>query len=394
MVTMSGRGTITSRTTVSPNSMIEWMRARSSVSMTSPSTATSAMASSSDSVTAEPRYCPCSPMSRLARPMRPPDTIRTGQKRTRAETSGALNRAARSGWCTAQFFGHRLAEHEDDHDLEDGGRRPPPRPRTSWAARMPTRVATTSWQISTSSSTGLRNPWGFSVSRTSTLAPRRPSSTRAMALARLIRTRLVSARASRAEAASSTTTTTEQHHVAGGEGAGGRSARRGRAVTRPRGSSGSSSCCSRRSIRSASSSTSWSMPSRWRMPCTTSRAISSSKVTPCSTALRAATAGQITTSPSRSSRPVSASMDAGSGATLVGRSPAAVRPRPRWGRRGRRSGPACRGTARSARRWSASSTNSSETSVSLDDPLGLQHRRASCAHRSTATGWSACSSAA
>ena len=55
-VTMSGRGTITSRTTVSPNSMIEWMRARSSVSMASPSRATSAMASSSDSVTRVPRY--------------------------------------------------------------------------------------------------------------------------------------------------------------------------------------------------------------------------------------------------------------------------------------------------------------------------------------------------
>ena len=54
MVTMSGRGTMTSRTTVSPNSMMEWMRARSSVSMTSPSTATSAMARSSDSVTAAP----------------------------------------------------------------------------------------------------------------------------------------------------------------------------------------------------------------------------------------------------------------------------------------------------------------------------------------------------
>ena len=44
-------------------------------------------------------------MSRLASPMRAPETIRTGQNRTMAETSGALNSAARSGWCTAQFFG-------------------------------------------------------------------------------------------------------------------------------------------------------------------------------------------------------------------------------------------------------------------------------------------------
>ena len=82
-----------------------------------------------------------------------------------------------------------------------------PQAPNSCEARMPTRVATTSWQMSTSSSTGLRKPWGSSVRRSSTLAPRRPSSTRAMALARLMRTRLVSARASTAEAASSTTTT-------------------------------------------------------------------------------------------------------------------------------------------------------------------------------------------
>ena len=78
MVTMSGRGTITSRTTVSPNSMMEWMRARSSVSITSPSRATSAMASSSDSVTLDPRYWPFSPMSRLARPIRAPETTPDG----------------------------------------------------------------------------------------------------------------------------------------------------------------------------------------------------------------------------------------------------------------------------------------------------------------------------
>ena len=44
--TMSGRGTMTSRTTVSPKSMMEWMRVRSSCSMTSSSAASSAMARS------------------------------------------------------------------------------------------------------------------------------------------------------------------------------------------------------------------------------------------------------------------------------------------------------------------------------------------------------------
>ena len=68
---MSGRGTITSRTTASPKSMIEWMKARSVVSITSSAWATSAMASSSDSVTLErATFSPPRPMSRLASPIR------------------------------------------------------------------------------------------------------------------------------------------------------------------------------------------------------------------------------------------------------------------------------------------------------------------------------------
>ena len=167
---MSGRGTITSRTTVSPNSMIERMKARSSVSITSPSTATSAMASSSDSVTPDPRYWPCSPMSRLARPISAPDTIRTGQNRTTAETSGALNRAARSGWCTAQFFGTASPSTKMTTISNTVAAATPQAPNQLWA-RIPTRVATTSWQMRTMRRTGLRNPWGFSVSRTSDLRP-------------------------------------------------------------------------------------------------------------------------------------------------------------------------------------------------------------------------------
>ncbi len=49
--TMSGRGTMTSRTTVSPKSMMEWMRVRSSRSITSWDAAASAMANSSCSDT-------------------------------------------------------------------------------------------------------------------------------------------------------------------------------------------------------------------------------------------------------------------------------------------------------------------------------------------------------
>ena len=47
---MSGRGVITSRATVSPKSMMEWMKERSSRSITFSSWATSAMAFSSESV--------------------------------------------------------------------------------------------------------------------------------------------------------------------------------------------------------------------------------------------------------------------------------------------------------------------------------------------------------
>ena len=131
-----------------------------------------------------------------------------GRDQRGAEQGGPL------GVVDGPVLRHRLAEDEDDHDLEDGGRDHAPGAEPAVRPGCPTRVATTSWQMSTSSRTGLRKPWGFSVRRTSTLAPRRPSSTRAMALARLMRTRLVSARASMAEAASSTTTTTMRIHVA------------------------------------------------------------------------------------------------------------------------------------------------------------------------------------
>ena len=52
--TMSGRGTITSRTTVSPNSKIEWMSSRSSVSIDASCAATSAIVRISSSVTNGP----------------------------------------------------------------------------------------------------------------------------------------------------------------------------------------------------------------------------------------------------------------------------------------------------------------------------------------------------
>ena len=56
-----GRGTMTSLTIVSPNSMIEWISTRSSLSMASSRAATSAKASSSDSVTSGSVLLPARP---------------------------------------------------------------------------------------------------------------------------------------------------------------------------------------------------------------------------------------------------------------------------------------------------------------------------------------------
>ena len=120
-VAMSGRGVMTSRATVSPKSMTEWMKVRSSCSITFSSCATSAMAFNSESVMYECRRLsssPLDPMMRLASPMRTVDSQRMGGKRIRALTIGALSNAARSACWTAQFFGTASNSDEDDHDFE------------------------------------------------------------------------------------------------------------------------------------------------------------------------------------------------------------------------------------------------------------------------------------
>ncbi len=173
-VRMSGRGTMTSRTIVSPNPMMEWMSSRSWVSMTSSSMATSAMASSSDSRI--PRASRLrGRMRRLARPLRPVDSSRTGGNATRAETTGATNSAERSGLYTAQFLGSASASTKITTTSKKVAANTPSAPKNR-SARMPTSVAVTNWQMSTSRSTGFRNAWGFSTSRTSRPDPRRCSS--------------------------------------------------------------------------------------------------------------------------------------------------------------------------------------------------------------------------
>jgi hypothetical protein len=146
-------------------------------------------------------------MIRLASPIRSDETKRIGGKRTRAVTMGALNSAARSGLCTAQFLG-TASKNTKITTTSNTAPTSTPMPPSRCSATTPTRVADTSWQMSTSRRIGLRNLAGCSTRRASWRAPRRFSSTIALALIRFMRTRLVSARASRPEAASRTAMTT------------------------------------------------------------------------------------------------------------------------------------------------------------------------------------------
>ena len=100
--TMSMRGTITSRTMVSPNSMTERMKLRSSEAMAASSWATSAIASTSDSVTrwAWPGL-PNRPITPWAIESRSAEIQRMGQSRRMLPTIGAAVRAAVSGCATA-----------------------------------------------------------------------------------------------------------------------------------------------------------------------------------------------------------------------------------------------------------------------------------------------------
>ena len=121
MATMSGRGTITSRTTVSPNSMIEWMSWRSSRSITSSSTATSARASSSSSDTNGPVLQALAGEDHVGQADQAP-----GQQPQRREAArGGHQRGGEQGGPLGVLhgpgLGHRLGEHEDHDHLEGGG---------------------------------------------------------------------------------------------------------------------------------------------------------------------------------------------------------------------------------------------------------------------------------
>ena len=102
---MSGRGTITSRATVSPNSMMLSMSSRSSCSMTSSSAASATIPSSSRSDTNGPPLIPLPGRIQLAKPIRPWVITRSGQNRTSQDVGRAVTSAACSLCRTAHVLG-------------------------------------------------------------------------------------------------------------------------------------------------------------------------------------------------------------------------------------------------------------------------------------------------
>src|SRR5438270_5727740 len=143
----------------------------------------------------------------------------------------------------------------------------------------------------------------------------------------------------------------------------------------------------------ASSGSAWSMPSRWRIPCTTRSAISSSKLRDALSALRWATVGQRTTSPSIVGMsggsvvtpgpvpPESGERPASMRCSSIGKASTSVGPSsPR--KRSFRSAMAC------------SSTNSMESSTSPFMPSASRTALAKRTQRMVSTSTAVCSSAA
>ena len=101
---MSGRGTITSRTIVSPNSKIEWISSFSPSSICSSSDATSAIARSSCSVTNGPCFRPLPGMITFAI-FTQSGGQRTDQAAQRRRSGAPANSATRSVCWIANVFG-------------------------------------------------------------------------------------------------------------------------------------------------------------------------------------------------------------------------------------------------------------------------------------------------
>ena len=209
-VTMSGRGCITSRTTVSPNSKIEWMSARSSRSIASSSAATSAIVRISSSVTNGPSLRPLPGRITLAKPMRPRDEH--ADRPERGEEPQQRRDAQRGAVGVLDRVGLRrdLGDHEEEHDLHDGADEHRDARRVARAS-TPTSVAAVNWHTRTSEQHRVeragRAPRACAASFP---APRLPSSSSWMARMRLIFVKAVSDSASTADTAKSTNTATSR----------------------------------------------------------------------------------------------------------------------------------------------------------------------------------------
>ncbi len=205
--TMSVRGSITSRTTVSPNSKMEWMSSRSSVSMESSCAATSAIVRMSASVVNGPERSPLPGSTTLANPMNNRVNSRSGRKPVTETSSGEMKRAVRSLCCSAKVFG-TTSNNVNTTKISTKMPSPIPSAPSDGSRTVPRMVAPTIWHPSTNNRMLLSVCSGCSSRRSTRCARLSPSSSSATSRMRLTRVNAVSASASTPEKAQRKTTTT------------------------------------------------------------------------------------------------------------------------------------------------------------------------------------------
>ena len=113
----SGRGTIISRTTVSPNSIIDSMSSRSSCSITLSCAAASTIPKNSCSPMNGPCFSPSPFTMTLVSLINTVDAARNGQKRTSKEIGRAVVVAPRTGLSSAYVFGTASASTKNNITL-------------------------------------------------------------------------------------------------------------------------------------------------------------------------------------------------------------------------------------------------------------------------------------
>ena len=118
IIAMSGRGTITSRTTVSPNSMMLSISSRSSCSITSSAAAAPTMPSSSCSLTNGPCLRPLPGSSTFVSQISAREISRSGGNDTSTLTKRAVAERRPLGVQHRPRLGHRLGDDEEHDDVE------------------------------------------------------------------------------------------------------------------------------------------------------------------------------------------------------------------------------------------------------------------------------------